>query len=137
MILGFTGRQDGMTERQRATVGRLFRELGLKVLHHGGCIGADTEAHEMALVLRAAIRIHPGTDRKKYGDCPRAVLVYPARPNLARNLDIVLMGEDGLVAAPRDEVEVLRSGTWATIRYARKMKRVTWIVSPDGGIKVQ
>lgn len=47
----------------------------------------------------------------------------PAKPYLERNKDIANEGIDGLIAAPSGWVEELRSGTWATVRYARKLKR--------------
>ena len=37
---------------------------------------------------------------------------------LVRNMNIVNQS-DVLIAAPKEEVEVLRSGTWSTIRKAR------------------
>lgn len=54
---------------------------------------------------------------------------------LKRNHDIVDEGVDGLIAAPNGWVEELRSGTWATVRYARKLKRRIWIIRPDGTLR--
>jgi hypothetical protein len=57
----------------------------------------------------------------------------PAKPYLVRNHEIV---DDSqvLIAAPKEFTEQLRSGTWATIRYARKIGRTVRIVFPDGSI---
>jgi hypothetical protein len=41
-----------------------------------------------------------------------------------------------MVATPRGFKEELRSGTWATIRYTIKMKKLLTIIWPDGTIKV-
>jgi len=57
----------------------------------------------------------------------------PKEP-LARNRDIVNMS-DILIAAPGEKAEVLRSGTWATIRYARKMSRKLLVIYPKGSCK--
>lgn len=135
MTLGFTGTRKGMTQRQRDTVLYLFRELQLTELHHGGERHADSEAHRLALALGVSVHVHPGPAFKLSHDCLGADIVYEHKPNLTRNKDIVTMGVDGLVAAPRDRQEEQRSGTWATVRYARKEKRRIWHVYPDGTFK--
>jgi len=38
-----------------------------------------------------------------------------------------------LLATPKEDHEVLRSGTWATIRYAYKKNKQVVLVWPDGG----
>jgi len=131
MILGFTGTSRGMTQKQLATVRYLFNELQLHVLHHGDCIGADAQAHRIAMDLQARIVIHPPDDPKKRAFCIGADEVKPTFPYLVRNHHIVDHSRDGIVAVPFRESEV-RSGTWATIRYARKAKLKIWLVWPDG-----
>ena len=39
---------------------------------------------------------------------------------------------DILIATPKEKEEQLRSGTWATIRYAKKTKKIVFLVYPDG-----
>jgi hypothetical protein len=48
--------------------------------------------------------------------------VLPVKPPFERNEDIADMC-DILIAAPKAATEVLRSGTWATIRHARRIGR--------------
>jgi hypothetical protein len=86
------------------------------VLHHGGCEGADTLAHTLAETLGFAIEVHPGpkTDVNPF----IGHTIHPRKANLDRNHDIVLQSTL-VVAAPAQRNEVLRSGTWATIRFAR------------------
>jgi len=138
VILGFTGTSRGMTQRQRATVRYLFNELQLTVLHHGDCVGADAEADFVAHELSAKVIVHPPSDPKLRAYCePRDLAPDAPRPKpyLARNKDIALRAVDGLVAAPKEMSEVLRSGTWSTVRYARKLGRRVWLVFPDGTFK--
>jgi hypothetical protein len=135
MILGFTGTRRGMTPLQRATVDRLFRELQPTALHHGGERHADTEAHRLALDARVNVCVHPGPDFDFAHDCLGAGTVMPVKPNLERNTDIAAAGVDGLVAAVAEHIEVLRSGTWSTVRRARKLGRRIWIVFPDGTLR--
>lgn len=45
-----------------------------------------------------------------------------------------------LIGCPRKDIEELRSGTWATIRYARKQRRnlnCIILIYPDGGIVME
>lgn len=135
MIFGFTGTRKGMTPRQAATVKYLFTHGGVTILHHGGERHADAQAHQLALELGVSVRVHPGPAFDIAKDCLGADLVYETRPNLARNGDIAIMGVDGLIAAPHEFAEVLRSGTWSTVRRARKLKRRVWLAFPDGTIR--
>ena len=54
---------------------------------------------------------------------------------LQRNKDVV-DSSDTLVAFPRTYEEQLRSGTWSTIRYARKKNKTIVIIYPNGTKKV-
>lgn len=123
--VGFTGTRAGMTRAQQETVFLLL--IGCEVLHHGDCIGADAEAHE--LVKGARIVIHPPEDDRYRAFCAEASRVLPTKPYLERNHDIV-DACDILIAAPRTEQEERRSGTWATIRYARTRGKPVIIANP-------
>jgi hypothetical protein len=41
------------------------------------------------------------------------------------------------VACPRTDQEQRRSGTWATVRYARKVGKPVLIIGRDGKIKLE
>ena len=127
MKMGFTGTRKGMTNAQKLQVTEWL--LGQAELHHGDCIGADEQAHRIAY-RNLIITIHPPSDEKQRAFCTGADIVREPAPYLARNHSIV-DETDILVAAP-DSPEKLRSGTWATIRYARKMGKPLFIVMPDG-----
>jgi hypothetical protein len=135
MILGFTGTSYGMSSAQLDTVFNLFKGFKSLELHHGDCVGADAQAHSLACTLLARIVIHPPSDSRQRAYCDSANLVHLSYPYLIRNKHIVRDGIDGLIATPFEYTELLRSGTWSTIRYARKLKRHIWIVFPDGSIR--
>ena len=59
----------------------------------------------------------------------------PKKP-LIRNRDIV-RETAVLIATPEQTIEQLRSGTWATVRYARKMNRPTVLIFPDGTLTLE
>lgn len=135
MICGFTGTsKHDMAPRQLKSVRDLLWPIN--VLHLGDCIHADAQAYEEAVGLGIKTIGHPPKDGKK-----RAFLEYDEerepKDYLLRNLDIAMEGVDGLIAAPSGFVEELRSGTWSTVRRARKLRRHIWIVLPDGKVRVE
>lgn len=135
MILGFTGTSKrDLTRRQLRQLEQGLR--GVNVLHLGDCIHADAQAWAEAIHLDIRTIGHPPLD-----DARRAHCLYDEerKPKdfIARNHDIVDEGADGLIAMPATFEEVLRSGTWATVRYARKLKRKIWIVLPDGSVQAE
>lgn len=135
--VGFTGTQDGMTYKQAAAVNRWLERLREHVgssFHHGDCIGADAAAHAMAKHIGYRIVIHPPTNELKRAFL-KADEYMPAAPYLIRNQHIVDASE-WMVAAPKQMVEVMRSGTWSTIRYAHKQECPMVICYADGSCTI-
>lgn len=129
MIVGFTGSREGMTLCQKHALVSLLRSLGVTQFHHGCCVGADVQAHAYARALGLQIHGHPGFD---VGHPMRAELdgfavLHETWPPLVRN-GYIVVACDVLIAAPlqpEHSPPAQRSGTWATIRRARKIgKRV-------------
>lgn len=120
MIVGFTGTQVGMTDAQVRALSEWIDTSDIAEVHHGDCVGADQQFHEIVRLLKpdAKIHIHPPTNSSKRAFCSGDVL-DPPRDYLDRNQDIV-DACDTLLATPKEMTEQLRSGTWATIRRARK-----------------
>lgn len=125
MNIGFTGTRQGMTEKQRLQVQAWLTDGS--EFHHGDCVGADEEADAIAHSLHLNVVIHPPANPRLRAYCSGTVL--PAKGYIARNHDIV-DSTDVLVATPKEADEVLRSGTWATVRYARKVGKTVWIALP-------
>lgn len=140
--IGFTGTSKGTTARQDVRLAELLCSMRdgtpWQWLHHGDCVGADERAHQLALMYGMNCCIHPPTNPAKRGWMERTigpgdVEVREPQPYLARNRAIV-DATTILVACPVGMEEVLRSGTWATVRYARRLGRPVTIVYPDGSI---
>jgi hypothetical protein len=124
--IGFTGTQLGMTVNQRAALytalQKFCRDGGQ--FHHGDCIGADAEAHKIAESLGLTIVIHPPIKENKRAFCGDYMSRRcPPKDYIERNHDIVDM-TDILIVAPKSNFEELRSGTWATYRYAKKQGKL-------------
>lgn len=127
MIIGFTGTRDGMTITQKeellAYLGKVMFEIkpiipARHVFHHGDCIGADDEAARLAHNLGFIVVAHPSDLNKQRAYSP-SHFVCDTRPPLKRNENIVMVS-DALIACPKTKTEDIRSGTWATIRFAKK-----------------
>lgn len=125
--LGFTGTRNGMTRSQRrAVIGHLDRwslKYDLLEVHHGDCIGADSDFHDLCTQFwgkELRVVIHPPVDssRRAWKSYQKQITLSPV-DFIKRNHDIVA-SVDGMLAAPAESQEILRSGTWATIRHARK-----------------
>lgn len=133
--VGFTGTREGMTQPQRTKVYRLLRELAPTWAHHGDCIGADDQFHELARLAGAKIMLHPPEkpDLRAFriGDYTAEEKHY-----LERNRDIVDACEV-LIATPKESTPQYRGGTWYTIGYARLQGHKTVIVWPDGSTSTE
>lgn len=128
--LAFTGTQRGMTPVQRTRWRNVVAGMLPEVFHHGDCIGADAQAHDDIRPAGPFVHVHPCTINGKRAWCSGDRMSIPLPP-LDRNR-VMVDDSEALIACPGSMVEELRSGTWATIRYARKMRKPVHIIWPDG-----
>jgi len=120
-IAGFTGTREGMSKKQQMDLAKRLRYHGIEEFHHGDCRGADEQAHLVAQILELKIVGHPPLIDNHRAFCIFDVEMLPL-PYLERNRKIVDSVEI-LFVAPLTMHEELRSGTWATYRYAKKIGR--------------
>jgi hypothetical protein len=133
------------------------------VVHHGKCPfgGADAYAHQLALSLRFNVVMHPmilTSDAQRAamdyqeqtmiyrGLGPRIQELLPERSE-TRNREIAAIASGapfvaetpggGLYALPlhpEDDARSQRSGTWQTVRFARRYGGVVTIVDTSGAV---
>jgi hypothetical protein len=127
--VGYTGPRTGMTEAQSGQLTIELHQAGATELHHGDCRGGDLQAHNIGRKLGLRIVGHPPTASGLRAFCVCDELREP-RAFLVRNRAVVL--ETELLIATPSGPERLRSGTWSTIRYARRMRVPLIIIHPDG-----
>lgn len=127
--IGFTGTRRGMTRAQQNVLRSLLLS-GSGKLHHGDCVGADEQAHDIARALGHAVAIHPASNPNQRA-YKSAQDIRPPKPPLVRN-KVIVRETELLVAAPAEAMEQQLSGTWSTVRYARKLGRAICIIRPDG-----
>ena len=146
MKIGMTGNRNGISEQSSNKLKELLKSIEITEAHHGDCTGADENFHQIMVSFLIKIIIHPpdknicraycqGDEIRKEKSYLDIVLIKT--PDLKsfdfkyRNKDIVNEC-DALLAFPSSKTETLRSGTWSTIRYAKKTNKKTIIFYPDG-----
>jgi hypothetical protein len=131
MSIGFVGTHHGMTTPQRVCVHALL--CGLQshsaFFHHGDCVGAEAEAHDLALELGYKVIIHPPTQNNLRAFCEGYYELRTPRPYLVRARFIVEESER-LIATVYDGEE--RADTGRTIRLAWRRRKPVMIIYPDG-----
>lgn len=144
MLVGVTGTTMGATPEQEEQL-RYILGTTVTVLHHGDAFGVDALAFQLFCTLRtqrqdSVIRrvvMHPPSQPDKRAFTSIDPLLgdemRPEAPYLIRDRAIVNETEL-LVAVPASPTEQLRSGTWATVRYARRAGRLIIRINPDGTI---
>lgn len=137
--LGFTGTRRGLEAVQNSVLYCMLCELQPQIseARHGGCVGADVEFHDLLfeLGLLPKLTVYPGhLPQYRAKLAGEGFKVEPPQNTLARNL-IIVENSDLLIACPGEYTEVTRSGTWMTWRLAKKLKRRTLIIYPDGEVK--
>ena len=134
MIIGFTGTREGMTALQKQSLTALIDTLKPKEVHHGDCVGADAEFHDIVQGRRIRTIIHPPDNDGLRAHC-QSLFGFTVTPRLylQRNIDII-EASDLVIAAPKGP-ELQRSGTWMTIRRAHTYRRPVIIIYPEGNIE--
>lgn len=138
MRVGFTGTQRGMTEDQFNSFTTLMEGLRrVDEFHHGVCVGSDTEAHQWVRTHKISTKtiLHPPLNKSLMSDVEGSETKI-AKDYLDRNRDIV-DETDILIGTPETFTEQIRSGTWYTIRYARKKNKPIVIIDPSGSIHIE
>lgn len=132
-IVGFTGaRIERATFAQMRSFARVLELLNPSCFVHGDCIGWDyAAACWVAENIRdCVIHKYPSNLRATQANGPGAFMAEPAPP-LERNTTIVRVSQI-MVACPKEASEQLRSGTWSTVRRARKAGRPLVGIEPLG-----
>lgn len=134
--VGYSGTSRGMTDNQLTRLRNLLvtikdTQSGPHWLHHGDCVGGDSQAHRIARQLGYHIYLHPPNN-----DAHRAFCDWDQRDlaldYLVRDDEIARWSHYGLLGCPRQSTEQLRSGTWTTVRYALKRGKRVLVIPPYG-----
>lgn len=137
MRAGFTGTRNGMNAKQLGQLRIELMRLAPTLLAHGACRGADDQADELAAEMGIYRVAYPSTASTAiYASALRArtgsqiTIILPPQLPLVRDKMIVDLAEI-MIAAPKTMTEIVRSGTWTTVRYARRMKKEVIMLWPQ------
>ena len=123
MKVGFTGSRHGMSQAQKEAFVHGLLESGITEFHHGDCVGADEEAHHIVREFFPDVHIvcHPpkSPNSRAFTKCNEYRDPLPYIPRDKKIVDET----EFLFGAPLTDEEVIRSGTWTTIRYAKKLQK--------------
>ncbi len=134
--IGFTGTRNGMTDKQKEEFEKLIKAKDFDEFHHGTCIGSDEEAHNFIEKDKKTVKIigHPPV----WSGSVVKLLCHSLMPEdtyAKRNKNIV-DSTDYLIATP-DDKERAGSGTWTTVRYARKQCKRIYIIHKNGRVSIE
>jgi hypothetical protein len=132
MRLGFCGSREGMTHAQKMYCITYISTLAPTWAGHGDCYGADVDFHRICQAQGIDIHIFPSW-LKSRAHCDGFALCDPEKGPLERDRDIVIWA-DKMLATPKGEEEI-RSGTWSTVRYSKRMGKIVTIIMPDGSVR--
>lgn len=131
VVVGFTGTRNGMTAEQRSMVREILISVEAQMVVHGDCVGADADAHAIAMDLGLDVEIRPCDFPNLRAFCKNALVVHPVTSPFRRNRQIVMQCAV-LIGTPATAQEQQGGGTWYTIRYGRRVGRRMFVVAPDG-----
>lgn len=120
MRVGCTGTQTGGNTHQLMVTRQTLSDLYTSgsEFHHGDCVGVDVQLATMAQEIGYTTVSHPPSNPKRRAFHESDQILIPA-PYMKRNQDVVDAVEV-LIAVPKETREVVRSGTWSTVRRGRR-----------------
>jgi len=145
MRVALTATQQGINGRQWTTLYDVLRQLKPALFIHGACLGGDDQGDSMAADLGIPRIAFPSTIGKKRvpdDELKRRtgslIMIMPAEQPLIRNIKMLKCAKviegSKLIACPRQRHEIIRSGTWTTVRHGRRIlgTQNVIIISPEG-----
>lgn len=136
--IGFSGSKRPPTFAQQESLWWFLNQYESFVGHHGDCIGSDMVFDQLARKCEHLDHMviypmaHAGLKRAHCPVMPKDIL-RPEAPPLVRNGHIAEACKL-LVATPKEDYMVQRSGTWSTVRRALDLGKPVFIITQLGGI---
>lgn len=131
--VGFTGRRTTPTPEQLVQLARELQKYRGARFSHGDCCGGDEAAHFMAMDLHYVVHVWPpriNTHRA----FTTGHFIHAPQDYAVRNQSIVMMSDLLIALPPGPEADWPRSGTWQTVRKARRKGIPITIIYDDGTV---
>lgn len=130
--VGITGSLEGLTGPQLRWAKQFIQDNVVRVLHHGNCIGGDEDVATLFYKGQDTYIIaHPGHISTMQSKISFNDLVLPEKHTLARNR-LIVNSSDLLLGFPKIDDEDDNSGSWYTIRWAKRHRTPVIVISPTG-----
>lgn len=134
--VGFTGTRGDLPFVQFDALIDVLAELDtddtVETFHFGVCVGSDIAAAQVARNMGWRVHGWPPINQKFRAPLDRRGVNHAPMGYAQRNLMIV-QHADTMLACPAGPEEAWpRSGTWQTVRIARRLAVPTLIIWPDG-----
>jgi hypothetical protein len=134
MKIGITGTRKCITQEQQKSLHDLLESFIPYEMHHGDCIGADAQAHSVAILHEQKTVLHKPINTSLVANClgdeERLPLEYHARDRQ------IVIETDILIALPLTEPMQTRGGTYYTFSFSEKMKKPSIIIWPNGRVQM-
>jgi hypothetical protein len=136
MKIGFFGTLRGLTQLQKDAFTDLIKEMDIKEFHHGDCVGADEQAHNIIRKIApdCEINIHPPVRDLHRAYCEGDV-DFVEMDYIARNEEIIDF-TDMVVACTDQRIKGQRkvgpNDPWRALEYAEEVKKHTIIIKGNG-----
>ncbi len=135
MIVTFAGTAAGMTDEQIFSFRRLLKKLAPDWLRHSDQVGAEQQAHEVAVLAGVDVEVFPISNAGRHrGWCMGAKVIHPPKFPETRDREI-LRGAAAAIIAPRQANETLHSSDWRIVRAARKANITVYVIEPEGAVR--
>lgn len=138
IVLGVTGTRNEPTREQRNSIRDIIDRYSFRSkMHHGCCVGVDAYITVLCRLRSWTIVAHPPINRAYFSSISynSSDIKLQDEEYLVRN-QIIVIDTNMLLAVPETEEEVVRSGTWSTVRFARTLAHPILIVWPSGRIEI-
>ena len=143
MKVGVTATRWGVDERRLDTFKYIIEKLGITHFDFGMCVGGDTQAYKIVRSLDKTVWVkgHPPIEQGQFFSNVDCDDIAKPKDYLSRDRDIVDESEV-MIAMPKENTEKRRSGTWYTVRYAKKVIKSDkgsckklYIILPNGKVE--
>jgi hypothetical protein len=133
-MIGFAGTLKQPTQRQADQLCKalFYHREAHSVMHNGGCTGSEEYALRYWLACKGAVWLHPPMQTTHRAAVPYGIANPPAT-YLRRYMQIVL-ATDVMIICPSQQREVVRSSTWAALRYAQDADKAFFLILPCGTV---
>ena len=137
MHIAFTGSRHGMNPIQRQNLYDKLETIDRGpecYFMHGDCVGADETAAMLAWKVGGFL-IERYPSYLKHWQAHSVYGTQRCQPTHPRTRNRIMVRKcHWLIAAPKSDEEEIYSGTWSTIRYARRLEKPITILYPSGQI---